>query len=195
MTGPSPSAPSASAPEQRGGPPLWFTLIAIGSLVVVAVLVILSLFGVGVGVRLEQPTIAPTTNVSEVTRALVVSALEDASFQVQEPLTGYRPGESPDLITVPRRLVQAVTPEDPDAGYVVIYELPTAGEADQVGRDLLTYLGGGTGAIQYPRDTRFVVRRVGQTLVFFPYSVEASPDARVAELAAALETVGTPVQP
>ena len=189
------SEPATTTPGQRGGPPMWFTLIAIGSLLVVAVLLVLALFGVGVGLRLEQPTIAPTTNVTEVTRALVVSALEDASFQVQEPLAGYRPGESPELVNVPRRLVQAVTPEDPDAGYVVIYELPTAGEADRVGRELLTYLGGGTGAIQYPRDARFVVRRVGQTLVFFPYSVEASPDARVAELAAALESVGTPVQP
>ena len=92
---------------------------------------------------------------------------------------------------MPRRLVQAVLPEEPQAGYVVIYELPSANEADRVGRDFLAYLGGGTGAIQYPRDTQFVLRRVGRTLVFFPWSAQASPDAKVAEMAAALETVGT----
>ena len=126
----------------------------------------------------------------------MVSALEDASFQVQEPLTGYRPGESPELVTVPRRVVQAVTPEDPDAGYVVIYELPTAGEADRVGRSELAPTSAAGRARSSTRATRGSwCGGSGQTLVFFPYSVEASPDARVAELAAALETVGTPVQP
>jgi hypothetical protein len=188
------TSPSASeAPARRGGPPPWFIAIAIGSLLVAVVLLVLQLLGVGVG--LAQPTMPPTTQVSEVTRALVVQALEDASFQVQEPLTGYRPGESPELVNVPRRVVQAVTPEDPSAGYVVIYELPSANEADRVGGEFLAYLGGGTGAIQYPRDSQFVMRRVGPTLVFFPWSVQASPDARVAELAAALETVGSPVTP
>jgi hypothetical protein len=179
----------------RGGPPGWFVLLAAGSLVAAILLLVLQVAGIGVGFRIATPTIAPTGQVSEITRSLVVTALQDAAFQVQDAQAGYRPGESPDLVDVPRRLVRAVTPEDPDAGYVVIYELPSAGEADRVGRDFLAYLGGGTGAIQYPRDTRFVLRRVGQTLVFFPYSVEASPDARVAELAAALETVGTEVRP
>ena len=189
----SPTAPEA--PARRGGPPPWFIASAIGSLLVAVVLLVLQVVGIGVGVNLTQPSMAPTTNVTEVTRALVVQALEVASFQVQEPQTSYRPGESPDLVNVPRRVVQAITPEDPEAGYVVIYELPTAGDADRVGSDFVRYLGGGTGAVQYPRDSQFVVRRVGPTLVFFPWSVEASPDARVAELAAALETVGLPVGP
>ena len=53
----------------------------------------------------------------------------------------------------------------------------------------------GTGAIQYPRDAQFVLQRVGQTLVFSWWSEEANPGAGVAEMAAALETVGTPVGP
>jgi hypothetical protein len=191
------SAPSGGSrgDDRRGGPPLWFTLIAVGSLLVAVLLLGLQLLGIGVGFRLAEPTLAPTGNATEVTRALVVRALQDASFQVQDPLTGYRPGESPELVDVPRSLVQAVMPEDPSAGYVVIYELPNANDADRVGRDFLRYLGGGTGAVQYPRDARFVLQRVGQTLVFYAYSQEASPDARVAELAAALETVGTPIAP
>jgi hypothetical protein len=172
---------------------MWFTIVAVGSLVVALLLLVLQVLGIGVGVRVATPTIAPTGQAAAVTHALVVKALEDAAFQVQDPRTGYRPGESPDLVDVPRRLVQAILPEEPLGGYVVVYELPSANEADRVGRELGTYLEGGTGAIQYPRDTQFVIRRVGQTLVFFPWSAEASPDSRVAEMAAALEMVGTPV--
>ena len=185
---------NAAPGAKRGGPPIWFAIIAIGSFAVAVLLLVLQILGIGVGVRIATPTIAPTGQAAEITRALVTTALESAAFQVRDPLTDYRPGESPDLITVPRRLVQAVLPEEPQGGYVVIYELPSANEADRVGRDFLAYLGGGTGAIQYPRDSQFVLRRVGQTLVFFPWSVEASPDARVAEMAAALDMVGTAVR-
>jgi hypothetical protein len=194
MTDPRPVADGNPATDGRGGgPPVWFTLAAVGSLLVAVAILVLGVMGVGVGFRVAEPTIAPTGQATEVTRSLVVRALEAASFQVRDPLAGYRPGESPDLVDVPRKLVEAVTPEDPGAGYVVIYELSSADEADRVGREFLRYLGGGTGAVQYPRDARFVLQRVGQTLVFYAWSVEASPDARVAELAAALETVGTAV--
>jgi hypothetical protein len=186
---------NAAPGAKRGGPPLWFALIAIGTFGVAVLLLVLQVLGIGVGVRVATPTIAPTGQAAEITRSLVASALETAAFQVRDPQTAYRPGESPELIDVPRRLVQAVLPEEPQGGYVVIYELPSAIEADRVGRDFLAYLGGGTGAIQYPRDTQFVLQRVGQTLVFFPWSAEASPDANVAEMAAALETVGTEVRP
>jgi hypothetical protein len=189
------TASTSATGGRRGGPPAWLTLVAVGSLLAGVLLIGLQLLGIGVGVRTATPTIAPTGQATEVTRALVVTALEAAAFQVQEPRAGFRPGESAELAAVPRRLVQAVMPDDPAAGYVVIYELPTAGDADRVGGEFLRYLAGGTGAIQYPRDTQFVLQRVGQTLVFYAWSAEASPDAPVAEFAAALETVGTPVRP
>ncbi len=189
------TTPQGASAAKRGGPPLWFAIIAIGSLLVAVLLLVLQVLGIGAGVGTGTSTIAPTGQAAEVTRALVATALQDAAFQVQDPQTAYRPGESADLVNVPRRLVQAVLPSEPQGGYVVIYELPGANEADRVGRDFLAYLGSGTGAIGYPRDTKFVLRRVGQTLIFFPWSAEASPDAKVAEMAAALETVGTPVRP
>jgi hypothetical protein len=195
MTDPRPAAGGNPTTDRgRGGPPAWFVAVAAGSLIVAVAILALAILGVGVGFRVAEPTIAPTGQATEVTRSLVVRALGAAAFQVQDPLAGYRPGESPALVNVPRKLVQAVTPEDPRAGYVVIYELPSAGEADRIGGDFMRYLAGGTGAVQYPRDTQFVLRRVGPTLVFFAWSAEASPDARVAELAAALETVGSPVR-
>ena len=64
-----------------------------------------------------------------------------------------------------------------------------------MGRDFAAYLRSGPGAIQYPRDAQFVLRRVGSTLVFFPWSPAVSPDPEVARLAATLETIGEPVAP
>ncbi len=184
----------ASSPERRGGPPVWFALLAIASLVVGGLLVIASVLGVGIGGS-ATPTIPPTGQAAQHTFDLVSTALEDAAFQVRIPQSDYRPGESPALVDVPRRLMQAVLPSDPQHGYIVIYELSSNDEADRVGRDFAAYLASGTGAIQYPRDARFVIQRVGQTLVFFTWSPSVSPDPEVARLAATLETIGTPVQP
>ncbi len=189
MTAPAPAVDD----RPGGGPPLWFAILAIGGLLVGLILIVLTLLGVGVGVAGPAPTIAPTGQAAQHTHDLVAKALGDASFQVVDPQTPYRPGESPDLINVPRRVVQAVLPSDPDKGYVVIYELPTAGDADRVGKDFAAYLGSGTGAVQYPRDAQFVLRRVGQTLVFFSWSPLVSPDPEMARLAATIDTIGEPV--
>ena len=51
---------------------------------------------------------------------------------------------------------------DPDKGYVVIYELPSNGEADQVGKDFVVLPRLGDRARSSTRaTTQFVVRRVG----------------------------------
>jgi len=55
-------------------------------------------------------------------RGVVVEAARGAAFQVRDPLTPYRPGESPALYAVPRVVIQGVLPS-PAGGYVVIYEL------------------------------------------------------------------------
>jgi hypothetical protein len=188
------TTPKDAAAAKRGGPPLWFTVVAVGTLLAGVLLLVLQALGIGVRVSGPAATIAPTGQAAEITHSLVVAALEKAAFQVQDPQTPYRPGESADLVNVPRRLVQAILPSDLQGGYVVVYELPSPNEADRVGRDFLAYLAGGTGAVQYPRDTKFVLQRVGQTLVFYPWSTDASPDANVAGIAAALETVGTTVR-
>ena len=187
------SSPQGATDGKRGGPPAWFAVIAIGSLLVAVLLLAVQILGIGVGVRVAAPTVAPAGEAAVRTHDQVVAVLQQAAFQVQDPQTQYRPGESPTLVGVPRRLVQAVLPSEPQGGYVVIYELPSNVDADRVGRDFAAYLASGTGAIQYPRDAQFVLRRVGRTLVFFPWSPQVSPDPRVAEMAAALQTVGVPV--
>lgn len=186
-------APSADG-KGRSGPPIWLAIISAGSLLVAVVLMALAIFGVGIGIG-TAPTMAPTGNAAARTHDITKAAMEAASFQVQDPLTAYKPGESPALQNVPRRLLQAILPGDPQGGYVVVYELPTNGEADRVGKDFLHYLASGTGAIQYPQDTKFVLQRLGATLVFYNWSAAATPDPEVARLASVLETVGTTVTP
>ena len=189
----SPTSGSDDAPA--GGPPPWIAVLAIGGLVLGALLIGLQLLGINVIAPAPSPTIPPAGQAAQRTADQVAAALGAKSFQVQVPQTPYRPGESPALVDVPRRLLQAILPSDPDGGYVVIYELPSNEDADQVGRDFARYLASGTGAVQYPRDTQFVIQRAGRTLVFFPWSAEANPDPRLPELAAALATVGEPVTP
>ena len=190
---PSPRPTTGDAPA--AGPPPWIAVLAIGGLVLGALLIGLQLLGVNVITPAPSPTIPPTGQAAQRTADQVSAALGAESFQVRVPQTPYRPGESPALVGVPRQLLQAILPSDPDGGYVVIYELPSNEDAERVGRDFAGYLASGTGAIQYPRDTRFVIQRVGRTLVFFPWSAEANPDPRLPELAAALATVGEPVTP
>jgi len=177
----------------RSGPPAWIALLAIGGLVLGVLLIAAQSLGIGVGPAGPPATVAPAGPAAQRTHDLVASTLRASSFQVQDPQTEYRPGESPELSTVPRRVLQAVIPSDPNAGYVVVYELSTTSDADRVGRDFASYLASGTGAIQYPRDARSVIRRVGQTLVFFEYSPLADPDPEVARLASVLATVGEPL--
>jgi hypothetical protein len=169
-----------------------FAVLAIGSLGLGVLLILVAALGIGIGPG-AVPTMAPTGQAAQLTHDMVAEVLGAASFQVQDPPTVYRPGESPGLYRVPRRVLQAILPADPQGGYVVVYELPSSVEADRVGRDFAAYLASGTGAIQYPRDTRFVIRRRGPTLVFFAWSPTADADPRVADLAATLETVGEPL--
>lgn len=195
MTGPAgPAAPGSDA-GGRGGPPPWVAVIAVGSLLLAVLLIAVQALGIGGNGPEAVSTVAPAGQAAARTHAQVSAALEQGAFQVQDAQTAYRPGESPSLVEVPRQLLQVVLPSEPQGGYIVIYELPSNVDADRAGRDFAGYLASGTGAIQYPRDAQFVLRRVGQTLVFFPWSPSVSPDPRVAELAAVLETLGTPVRP
>ncbi len=185
-------APTDAGTPSAGGPPPWIAVLAIGGLLFGALLIGLQLVGVRVGPAVD-PTIPPTGAAAQRTWDQVAATLQAQSFQVQVPQTAYRPGESPELIEVPRLLLQVVLPSTPTGTYVVVYELPTNGDAERVGRDFAAYLASGTGAIQYPRDTRFVIQRVGPTIVFFAWSAEANPDPQLPTIASALQTLGTPL--
>jgi hypothetical protein len=194
-TAPAPGGATRDDTPRAGGPPGWFILIAVGSLAVGAVIVLLGALGISIIKPSPAPTLAPTGQAAERTWNEVSAALQAQRFQVVEPQNPFRPGETAELLQVPRRLLQTVLPDSPEDGYVVVYELPSNNDAERAGRDLATYVASGPGAVQYPRDTQFTIRRIGQTLVFFSYSPEANPDPALPQMAAVLETLGTPLTP
>ena len=75
-------------------------------------------------------------------------------------------------------------------GFIVVYEFSDAGTASTAGNELAEYLGSGPGRVQFASDTRFVLRQLGTTLVFFPWSPGSSPDPRAPKIEEALRTLG-----
>ncbi len=189
------SAPAAPAARRRGGPPVWFAAIGALGILVGLVIVVLEVLGIGVSVGVPgvSATTPPTSAAAQLTHDRVQLALQNAAFQVQDPVTAFRPGESPTLISAPRRLLQAVLPSDPQGGYVVIYEFADPNAADAAGREFTAYLQSGPGGIGYPQDEQYVLRRMDRTLIFFPWSPTVSPDPEVARLASVLEGLGDPL--
>jgi hypothetical protein len=174
---------------------MWFALF--GGLGILAGVVVILFEMLGVGVNIAVPGVntspAPAGSAAALTHDRIQLALQAASFQVQDPNTPFRTGETPALLGTPRRLVQAVIASDPQHGIVVIYEFADANSADAAGHDFWTYLHSGSGAIGYPADVQFVLRRMGTTLIFFPWSPTVSPDPEVARLASVLAGLGNPL--
>lgn len=192
MTG---SADPAAAKGRRAGPPILFAALAALGILAGVVIIVLQMLGIGVNVVVPgvNASVAPAGSAAALTHDRVAIALQDAGFVVQDPSVQYRPGETKSLLGTPRRLLQAVIPADPTHGYVVIYEFADANAADAAGREFDAWLHSGTGGIGYPRDAQFVLRRMGQTLIFFTWSPSVSPDGDVAKLAATLNTLGNPL--
>jgi hypothetical protein len=195
MSGATASPASPSAKGRKVGPPVLFAVIAGLGILAGLAIILLELFGVGVNVVVPgvNSSPAPAGSAAALTRDRVVLALQDASFQVQDPNVGFRTGETATLLGTPRRLLQAVIPADPTHGFVVIYEFGDPNAADAAGREFMAYLHSGTGGIGYPADAQFVLRRMGSTLIFFPWSPAVSPDPQVARLASVLAGLGNPL--
>jgi hypothetical protein len=158
--------------------------------------------GCGIGAarspRVTAPalTSAPEATMSAAiaqTRGALVQALGTVNLILDEPQVPYRPAEAPVLAGVPRVIFQAVLPDDPAHGFIVVYELPTPPEAAEAAEQQATYISSGPGRVQFPPDTQFVIRRIGTTVVFHAYSRENSPDHRAADVVVALQRMGEPV--
>jgi len=137
-----------------------------------------------------RPTISPAV---ATTRVQLEGALRARGLALQATELDVRPGEPPSLAAAPRTAFRAVLPDDPAGGLVVVYELPDGAAAATAAADLAAYVTSGPGRVQYPPDVRHVLRQVGSTVVFFPWSPGSSPDERTADVAAAVATVGTEV--
>jgi len=172
------------------------TLVAI---VVLAAAVLLA--GCGIGARNAPPLPSPSPTASvrlsdavALARIQIESALKLRELAVIEPTDPYRPGEAPALAAAPRLVLQAVLPETPTGGYIVVYDFPTAGAAYTAALQMGAYLESGQGRIQFPPDARHVLRQLGSTVIFLSWSPSTVSDPRMDDVAAALETLGTGIQ-
>jgi len=146
------------------------------------------------GVPPVAPTASPLPTVSsdvEMTRLQVAGALAAAQFQLVVPKLPFRPPESPRLAAAPRSVFQVVLPDDPTHGYIVIYDFIDTNMAALAGNQMAGYLGSGPGRIQFPPDSQHVLRQLGTTIIFYSWSAANSPGPEGAQIASALQTVGT----
>jgi hypothetical protein len=127
------------------------------------------------------------------TRAAIVGALASVNLILDDPQVPYRPAESSSLAGAPRTIFQAVLPDDPGHGYIVVYEFRTVADAAAAANEQASYVASGPGRVQFPVDAQFILRRVGTTVVFHVYSRESSTDRRGADVVAALQRLGDTV--
>jgi hypothetical protein len=133
---------------------------------------------------------APITGAVTATRAAIAAALGGARLQLRDPQVAFRPPEAPRFAAAPRTVVQAVLPNDPQHGFISIYEFADPSAALDAGREQADYIASGPGRVQFPPDSRFVIRQLGPTVVFFSWSPGSVTDARAGDIQTALETVG-----
>ena len=148
--------------------------------------------GDGGGAGQTATASAPTAAVAQ-TRGAIAAALGQRSLQLADAKVPYRPPEPAAFAAAPRAVYQVLLPADPNHGFVAVYEFPDAASAAAAGRQLATYVGSGPGRVEFQLDTRFVVRQLGTTIVFYNWSPANSPDPRTADIQPALETLGTAI--
>jgi hypothetical protein len=138
----------------------------------------------------------PATTVSPAvgpTRAAIDTALAERGITLIDTRRSFRPIEAPALVDVPRTVVQAVLPSDPDHGFIVIYELLDTDRAMTMARAQADYLASGPGRVQAPSGTVHIVRVVGQTVIMYSWHPDASIDGAEPSIQQALESIGIEV--
>jgi hypothetical protein len=165
---------------------------------VIRIGVALLLAGCGVAAS-QQPASLPPASVGPAatvtgavvqTRAAIAAALAASSIQLQDTAEPYRTAEPRGVAAAPRAVYQAILPDDPEGGFIVVYEFRDAASAVDAGNELAGYLGTGAGRIQYPTDARHSIRQVGTTLVHYTWAPSTSPDPTSARVAEALAGLG-----
>jgi hypothetical protein len=171
----------------------------------IAIVIVLALLVIAALVGGAQPpgsatfppvgaTTGPAGGVAAETRGDVVRALSAEGLQAEDTATPYRPAEAPAFASAPRIVLRAILPDDPSHGLIVIYEFSSPAAAQAGAEEQATYIASGIGRVQFPADSRFVIRVVGSTAAFFTWSPSTSPDARTAAIGTALETLGSGVE-
>ncbi|HET7029369.1 MAG TPA: hypothetical protein VFI34_02570 [Candidatus Limnocylindrales bacterium] len=165
-----------------------------------ALAVVLGLAVAGCGVAantapasVPQASAGPSARVGGATGTTfgaIQAALSGVAVQIGESNRPFQPPESGRLRAAPRAVYQAVLPDQPDAGFVVVYEFADAAAATDAGNEEAGYLGTGPARVEAPLGTQYVVRALGPTLIVFPWLPAASSDPTAGQIAAALATLG-----
>jgi hypothetical protein len=137
-------------------------------------------------------TPAPAGDATAATRQQVIAALGAVGLQAVDSTRPYRPPEGPLLAAAPRTVLQTL-PDDVTHGNVIIYALSSDAVAQKAAADHAAYVASNVGRIQFAQDSRFVLRQLGPTVVFFTWSPGGSPDPRLQSIQDALSTLGTEV--
>ena len=135
----------------------------------------------------------PAGEATAAARAEVIRALGELGLQATDSARVYRPPEGPLLTAAPRSVLQVTLPDDPSHGFVVLYALGSPTAASAAARDHAEYVSSGIGWINFPPGTRFVLRVVGSTVVFFHWSPDVSSDDRTQSIEEALLRIGSGV--
>jgi hypothetical protein len=143
--------------------------------------------------RSAVPTQQQSFSASIATAVSALGSHVGGGYRLVPVTRPYRSAEPPSLAQTPRAVVQ-VDLGDPDAGYIVVYDLPDSTAAAAAGRELASYLAGGFGQTNYPPDAQFAVSAFGNAVVFAWWSPQRSsaPD-RARAAFERIRTFGQPI--
>lgn len=139
-------------------------------------------------------SLVPVQGDVEQTAVALEAAYRQADLGFIRAQRAYRPSEPLALQSVPRTVYQVVLPQDPGAGYAVIYRAGDPAGAQTMAAELQQYLQSGFGQTNFPTDAQFAISVYGPTVVFGWYSPGASADPATAKKAFdVLRSFGQPV--
>jgi hypothetical protein len=130
-------------------------------------------------------------------RDAIFDALGRSNLIVAETAAPFRPPESAPLAAAPRNVYQVTLPQDPDKGFIVVYELPTQADAAADAEAQREYLASGPGRVQSPQGTDSVIQQLGSAVIVYLWLPADARDPAAPRIAEALRTIGKtfPVAP
>ena len=138
------------------------------------------------------PPGGPAGALTDATESLVIAALGGVGLSAAEALRPYRPSEGALLANAPRTVLQVTLPDDPNGAFIVIYPMQSPQAADVAAAEQAELISSNRGGA-FPNASRFSLRVVGDTVVFFTWIPEAAIDPRTRSIEEALLGVGSEV--
>jgi hypothetical protein len=135
----------------------------------------------------------PAGATTDTARAQLATVLSVEGLQLTDPNSPYRPLEGAIFAAAPRTIVQAVLPDDPTGGNIVLYAFQTPQLALAGAQDEARYIASGPGRAQSFAGTQFELRTLGNVVIFFTWNPDDAPDAREASIPIALQQLGDEV--